>query len=86
MNPLQKPKPQYLFLAKTMALDGRAEGDRNQNNAKHSNMYDCILELSPQLNHQLLKQRKLCCFLPRYRIFYFILLEVMCYRTGSVNF
>lgn len=85
MHPLQKSKPQYFFLAKRMALDGRTEGDRNQNIAKHSNMYDCILELFAQLNHQFLKQRKLCCFLPRYGSFYFILSEVMCYRSGSMN-
>lgn len=86
MHPLPKSKAQDLLLAKTMALDGRTEGDRNQNNAKHSNMYDCILKLFAQINHQFLKQRKLHCFLPRYGIFHFILLEVMCYRTGNVNF
>lgn len=86
MHPFQKSKSQYFFLAKTMALDGKTEGDRNQNNAKHSNTYDCILELFTQLNHQFLKQRKLCCFLPRYGSFILFLSEVMCYRTGSVNF
>lgn len=47
MHPLQNSRAQYLFLAKIMALDGRTQGDRKQNNAKHSNMYDCILELCP---------------------------------------
>lgn len=77
MHPFQKSNLQYLFLPKTMAFDGRTDGDRNQNNAKHSKMHYSIFELFPWLNHQPLKQRKFCCFLPRYRIFYFILLEVM---------
>lgn len=64
MHSLQKSQVQYLFLAKTMALNGRTQGDKNQNNAKQSNMYDCILEHFAQLSHQFSKQRKLCCFFP----------------------
>lgn len=44
----------YLFLAKTVALDGGIQGEKNQNNAKHSSMYDCILEHFAQLTHQFL--------------------------------
>lgn len=48
---------ELFFLAtKTMALEGRTQGDRNQNNVKHLTMHNCILEHTAQLTHQFIEQ------------------------------
>lgn len=62
----------FFLATKTMVLEGRTQGDRNQNDVRHLSMYDCILEHAAQLTHRCLEQTMLPSSQVWNFLFYFV--------------